>query len=269
MSEAQASTSDDILEVELVEVKDAPTTTEQAKVEAAEDTPAETVTLTKAELQEQKNAVAKKERERSERKASRELQALRDEFESFKAPVKEVPQGKPTLDKFESYDEFTEALTDWKIEQREQLRDQSYQERQAENQRRELQKSFAEKTEKFREATPDYDDVISEISDVELSPAMIESVIDSDVAAELTYYFGKNPQELERINSLSPIGTAREIGKLEAKLTVNPNQATKTSNAPSPISPVTTSKSTVTPDVSKMTDEEWDKWDRQQRYKKG
>ena len=239
MAEAVESPASGEINPELIE--DVPPLSEQANDEGDEETPAETVTLTKAELQEQKNAVAKKERERSERKASREIQALRAEFESLKtAPVREVPQGKPTLDKFDSYDEFTEALTDWKIEQREQIRDQSNNERQAENQRRELQKSFAEKTEKFREATPDYDDVISEISDVELSPAMIEAVIDSDVAAQLTYFFGKNPDELDRINELSPIRLAREIGRLEAQLA---NKPTKQSNAPQPITPVTTRSS--------------------------
>jgi hypothetical protein len=265
----QTSTSDDITQVVEVEVKDAPATTEQAKVETDEETPAETVTLTKDELQAQKNAIAKKEREKAERKSQREIQALRAEFEALKAPPKEVPQGKPTLDQYETYDEFTEALTDWKIEQREVAREQKAKEESSKQQRSEIQKSFADKADKFRAETPDYDDVISEIADVELSEATAVSVIESDLAAQLTYYFGKNPDELERINNLSPFATAREIGKLEAKLTSEPKKQPKQSDAPEPIKPLGASKATVTPDVSKMTDEEWDRYEREQRYKKG
>lgn len=267
---AQPSTSDDITEVVQVEVKDAPAVEEQAKPTTDEDTPAETVTITKDELQAQKNAIAKKEREKAERKSQREIQALRAEFEALKAPpVKEVPQGKPTLDQFESYDDFTEALTDWKIEQREASREQKAKEEANNKQRSDIQKSFADKADKFRAETPDYDDVISDIADVELSEATAMSVLESDLAAQLTYYFGKNPDELERINNLSPFATAREIGKLEAKLSSEPKKQIKQSDAPDPIKPLGASKATVTPDVTKMTDAEWDKYEREQRYKKG
>lgn len=268
-NEVQPSTSDDITQIDAIEVKDAPIVEEQAKTTVDEETPAETVTLTKEELQLQKNAIAKKEREKAERKSQREIQALRAEFEQLKAPQQEVPQGKPTLDKFDSYDEFTEALTDWKIEQREVAREQKAKEEEGNKQRTELQKSFASKADKFRAETPDYDDVISEIADVELSEATAISVIESDLAAQLTYYFGQNPDELDRINNLSPLATAREIGKLEAKLSSAPVKQVKQSTAPDPIKPIGASKATVTPDATKMTDEEWDKWDREQRYKKG
>ena len=220
-------------------------------------------------MQNQKNAIAKREREKAERKSSREIQALRDEFEALKAPKKETPQGKPTLDQFESYDDFTEALTDWKLDQRETVREQKAKEESSNKQRNDIQKSYAEKSDKFRESTPDYDDVIAEIADVELTEATAVSVLESDLAAQLTYYFGKNPDELDRINSLSPLATAREIGKLEASLSSPPKTVPKQSTAPAPITPLGASKSTVVPDVTKMTDAEWDRHERETRYKKG
>lgn len=258
----QNQTSDDI---------DAPTTPELAQEIVAEEvTPVEeTVTLTKAELQEQKNAVAKKERERAERKSSREIQALRDEFNAYKTPPKVAIEGKPTLDQFDSYDEYTEAITDWKLDQRDTVRQQTESKRAEENRLAEAQKSFTEKSEKFRAITPDYDDVMAEIADVELSQGMNEAVIGSDLAAQLAYYFGKNPDEFERINELSPMQIGREIGKLEAKLATDAPKPPKQSNAPEPIKPVGASKSTVTPDVNKMSDAEWDKWDRENKRKKG
>lgn len=267
----QPSTSDDISQVEVVEVKDAPATTEQAKVETVEETPAETVTLTKEELQAQKNAIAKKEREKAERKSQREIQALRAEFEALKAPQKETfaVTGEPTLDQFETFDEYTKAFIRWEMGQANQEREKKAREEESSRQRTKMQTTFAEKTDKFREETPDYDDVIADIADVELSEAIAVSVLESDLAAQLTYYFGKHPDELDRINSLSPLATAREIGKLEAKLSSEPKKQLKQSDAPAPIAPVGTSKATVTPDFTKMTDEEWDRYEREQRYKKG
>jgi len=265
----QPSTSDDISQVELVEVKDAPAPAEQAKTEVDDDTPAETITLTKEELQNQKNAIAKREREKAERKSSREIQALRDEFEALKAPQKAAQEGKPTLDQFESYDEFTDALTDWKIDQREAQRDQKAKEESSNKQRNDIQKSYADKSDKFRESTPDYDDVIAEIADVELTQAFATSVLESDQSAELTYYFGKNPDELDRLNSENQRFVDREMGKLEAKLSSTPKTVPKQSTAPAPITPLGASKSTVVPDVTKMTDAEWDRHERETRYKKG
>lgn len=245
--ETEVSTSDTVN-------TDAPATTEQANVEVAEEAPAETVTLTKAELQEQKNAVAKKERERAERKSTREIQALRAEFEAYKAPPAVVREGKPTLDQFDSYDEFTEAITDWKLDQRDTVRQQAESAREQGAKRGEAQKRFTANADKFRETTPDYDEVMAEIADVELSHGMIEAVIDSDISAQLTYYFGKNQDEFDRINALSPLSAAREIGKIEAKILSKPIQ---TSSAPSPINPVSQSKATITKDPEKMSDEEW------------
>ena len=264
----QPSTSDDINAVELVEVKDAPATTEQANVEVEEEAP-ETVTLTKAELQEQKNAVAKKERERSERKSQREIQALRAEFEAYKAPVKAVSSDEPKLEDYDDYVLFTKAQIRWDRVQADNEREQKTQAEANDRQRTEAQKSFTEKADKFRLATPDFDEVIANIADVELSEAMEISILGSDLAAQLAYYFGENEDDLERINNLSAKQVEREIYRLEGKLASTPTKTIKQSNAPDPIKPLGASKSTVTLDVTKMTDAEWDKHERANRYKKG
>jgi hypothetical protein len=64
---------------------------------------------------------------------------------------------------------------------------------------------------------PDFDAVINR-QDVPLTPAMQQAVYESEEAGELIYYFGKHPEEAARIAKLSPISSAREIGKIENKL---------------------------------------------------
>lgn len=258
----QVSTSDTI-------TNDAPivqdTATEQVEVQEPQ-----TETLTKEQLQEKLNAVGKKEREKSERKFNREMQALRAEFEQVKSakiePVK--VEGKPSLDQYESYDDYTEALADWKYKVNDAEKSAKQEEEKANEYKTELKKSFMGRIEKFKESTPDYDDVVSEISDIDLSKSVFESLAESDLSAELTYYFGKNIDDLERINKLSPLQAAREIGRIEAKLSTPENKPIKKqSSAPDPVSPVGGSKASVSPDTSKFTDAEWDKYYSEQRRK--
>lgn len=254
--------TEEVLAVEVstsdINTTDAPAPTEEAKVEVEKQEP-ETVTLTKSELDEQKNAVAAKERARAERKLQRELQAVEARFNEKLEASKVAPQaieGKPTLDKFETYDEYIDALTDWKIEQK-AIERETKTKVESENQRRsELSKTHLERADKFRSQAHDYDDVIGNLADVDfkVTEDVVDTIMSSDLSAQLTYYFGKDIDELERINELSPLAAAREIGKIEAKLLARPIQ---TSSAPSPINPVTQSKATITKDPEKMTDAEW------------
>lgn len=263
----QPSTSDDI-QRELVEVKDAPIVEEQAKPTIEEEAPAETVTLTKAELQEQKNAVAKRERERSERKSNREMQALRAEFEASKAPAP-VADGKPVLSNFESYDDFTEALTDWKLDQRENASKQKTQQAQSEQQFDDLKEKFATKQDEFRKSTPDYDDVVYEIEDYDFSNTLSIALLESDSSPAILHYLATHLDELDRLNSADERTLNRTLGRLEEKLANTPKPIKQTSNAPTPITPLGASRTTVTPDVTKMTDAEWDAYEQAKRYKKG
>lgn len=98
----------------------------------------------------------------------------------------------------------------------------------------------------FKKSMPDYDDVISEFledhGDIKFSEAIEETLLTSDLSAEIVYHLAKNKPELDRINSLSPVAAARELGKLELKLSKESVseqiEEKKTSKAPTPISPV-------------------------------
>ena len=61
---------------------------------------------------------------------------------------------------------------------------------------------------------------------------------DADNSGDIAYFLGKNTDEASRISKLSTIAQAKEIGKLEVKLTKKPLPASKTTEAPKPIEPV-------------------------------
>jgi hypothetical protein len=253
--------TDDVIETEVSTsdiTNDAPATTEEAKVEVEKQEP-ETVTLTKAELEEQKNAVAAKERARAERKSERAMQAMKADFDARFESLNSTPkvvEGKPSLDKYETYDEYVDALTDWKIDQKSIERESKARVEKENQSRASLMKEHDAREEKARKTMPDYDVVTGNLSDAgfDINPDIGRAIVSSDLSPELIYYFGKDLDELERINNLSPMSAAREIGKIEAMLLAEPIQ---TSSAPNPITPVGQSKATITKDPEKMTDAEW------------
>lgn len=170
---------------------------------------------------------------------------------------REVSQGKPEASKFESYEAYLEALTDWKAEQKFAEREKKTKEDSSKRDRVErLQQAastFEERAEKFREKVEDFDDVVYDES-LPVTQAMSEAILDSDIGPELLYHLGQNPKEAARIARLSPFAAAREIGKLEVKLSTPAPK--KPSNAPDPITPVG-GKEKVTTDMEKIPIGEW------------
>jgi hypothetical protein len=144
--------------------------------------------------------------------------------------------GRPEQKNFETAEDFVEALTDWKLEQRDQKS-------KAQDVQR-SQQAAAQKAEKMFSAAEslgnfDRDEFAEK---VRVTDVMADAILDSDMGAKLLVHFNANPDEATRIANLSPARQAAEIGKLEAKLsTVIP----KVSKAPPPIDPIGGGKATV------------------------
>lgn len=166
-----------------------------------------------------------------------------------KAPAKETLEGKPKADDFEDHSDYIEALTDWKLEQKEKAKEAA---KKAEDLKSDYQKQLDKHNEKIREfkkAQEDYEEVITEFieehGDLKFSVALEDSILASDVGPQLVYHLAKNKEELDRINSMSALAAAREIGKLEARLSKKSesNIQKKQSKAPAPIEPVNSGRS--------------------------
>lgn len=153
---------------------------------------------------------------------------------------KKESEGRPDANDYDSYDDYIEALVDWKsekkLEHRERLREQD-------RQKSEYEKTVSQHQERlksFRESHPDFDDYLEEIK-MPISPAVESLLIGSEKGPELMYALAKNVKEYERINSLPPVLAAMELGKFSAQFL---NQSTpgvgksKITNAPAPINTV-------------------------------
>lgn len=213
---------------------------EQATPEV-ETKPEAEKTFTQAELDE----ILAKRLAKAERKAQRE--ADRRIADALKQPPKEPQQQtteKPSAEQFKNTDgtydseRYIEAVAEWKAKQivQDTLNSREKAEREAKQRQQVEQRTQAwqEAEDSARDKYEDFDEVAYNPR-LPISDAMAEAIQTSEVGPDLAYYLGKNPEEASRIAKLSPFIAAKELGKLEVKLSSAPP---KTSKAPAPHKPL-------------------------------
>lgn len=99
-----------------------------------------------------------------------------------------------------------------------------------------LQERGAALEEQKVDARTNYADFDTVFSSAYIPPHVAQIVIESDQAADVAYHLGKNPAVARQIAAMNPVQAAREIGRIEATLTL-PKPKTQ-SAAPDPITPV-------------------------------
>ena len=249
----------------LAEVDSAPTTDVTATPEVAENMPevaekqnneAAEKTYTQAEI----DAMISKRLAREQRKWEREQQQRSAETQIVKAA--------PTafVDQFESPEAYAEAMAYQKAEE-------LLAKREAAKQQSQVLESYQEREDAARDKYDDFE-LVAYNPKLPITDVMAETIQSSDIGPELAYYLGTNPKDAERISRMSPLAQAKEIGKIEAKLSDNP-PVKKTTSAPAPISPVTARSSgspafdTTDPRSTKtMTDSQWIEAERKRQMKK-
>jgi len=180
------------------------------------------------------------------------------------AKVEPISEGKPKQEDFKSHEEWIEAVTDWKIEQRERQAQEKAKEAEAKAQFQTQIERYQQGVEAAREKFDDYDDVIDAASEVTMSVAVRQAILESD-NNELAYHLAKDVKEFKRICALPPIAAAREIGKFEAKLLKDQApeveaKEIKPSKAPPPITPVGAKGKGSVKDPDEMSYQEFKKW---------
>lgn len=224
------------------------TASSETVIETPEATPVE---APKTFTQEELDAAIGKRLAREQRKWERSAQAA-------SAP----PVNVPPVDQFESVEAYAEARALAIAEQREKQRQQS-----------ELVESYHEREEEARGKYEDFEQVAYNPK-LPITAVMAETIQSSDVGPEVAYYLGSNPKEAARIAKLSPFLQAKEIGRIEAKLTEAP-PVKKVSSAPAPFAPVTARNSgapafdTTDPrSIKTMSTSDWIAADRARQMKK-
>ena len=228
--------------------------TEEAKADEVE-TPADEKKFTQKELDEiiQKRIV--KEAARAERRA---LKVYAEKLERMSQPAQQQePQrsdnGKPTSDQYRNVDDYVEALTEWKLGQKEAESKRASEQAQSKQLLTKVEKVYAEaeKISGFDRAS--FDAMFDELpKDAQTNIAM--TILESDIPGKILAHLHANPDVAEKLAELSPTRQAAEIGKLEAKLSTV--SVTK-SKAPAPISPIGSRGGSASGDLARMSMEDY------------
>jgi hypothetical protein len=121
---------------------------------------------------------------------------------------------------------------------------------------KDLQEDFQDRAEETAKAIPDFEKVIRDARDAPVAPHVAMQVLESEKGPLLQYHFAKNPDALERLNRMTAMQAAREIGRLEASLSI-PRPRTKTA-APAPDSPVRGAAASKPSSITNFKD--FEKW---------
>jgi hypothetical protein len=249
----------------LAEVDSAPAPEVTATPENAESTP-EVVENQNETTEEKKysqaeiDAMIGKRLAREQRKWEREQQQRAAETQIVKA----APAA--SADQFESPEAYAEALAYQRAEE-------LIAKREAAKQQSQILESYQEREDAIRDKYDDFEQVAYNPK-LPITNVMAETIQSSDIGPELAYYLGSNPKDAERISRMTPLAQAKEIGKIEAKLSNDP-PVKRTTSAPAPISPVTARSSgapshdTTDPrSIKSMTTSQWIEAERARQIKK-
>lgn len=250
--------------LELSAVDAAPVADATAAPAPVDNQPDESTTeASKSFTQEELDAIVGKRLAREQRKWEREQAQRVADLEARKA----VTVAPPDVNDFDNAQAYAEALAERKAQEMLTRRETA-------KQQAALLDVYHEKEEDARTRYDDFEQVAYN-PNLPVTDVMAQTIQSSDNGPDVIYWLGSNPKEAGRIAALPPILQAREIGRIEAKLAASP-PVKKTSNAPSPIAPLASSRSSGKPaydttdprSVKNMSTSEWIEAERMRQIKK-
>lgn len=201
-------------------------------------------------------------RREAERRADQLLAMLEQTTQAQRAPQPQAEpkpaQGRPVLESFESYEEFSEALADWKVEQKFAEREQR---QQAETAAQAAKRQQAEFSTRIREAATRAPELIDLVNDdtLPVSPAMGDVIRSVANGPDVLLYLHQNREEAARLYDMPPHVAAFELGRLAAG--IQPPQPRRVTVPPKPINTLGGGASPTPFDPSTIKDgDEYKRW---------
>jgi len=161
------------------------------------------------------------------------------------ARFKAMP-GVPTVDQFDAYEDYSMAMATFVSDVRDEERQAQRQERDEQSRVQRYQASldtaWTDRLTAARDKNPNLDAELN--PDTPMSLPMQHLVKDSPLGIELLQWLSAHPDESQRLSTLHPADTYREMGKLEGRLEAASSSrgpARVVSSAKAPIKPLGTS----------------------------
>ena len=207
------------------------------------------------------------------RERDRKLADLEQAYAKIQAAqvqTKREPVAKPNIDNFETNEDYTEALLDWKIAETNSKREEQAAIQMEMSKQAEINGKFEEKRSKTMdkgfEKYDDFHSVVCGMPASIMTETVAKAIVETSNSEDVAYFLGNNLSEAQRIANMSPIQLAIEIGSISTKLKNKPK--IKESSASDPIKTVSGTKSSVDKLPSEMTDKEYTKYRRERVAKR-
>jgi hypothetical protein len=222
-------------EEEVAEIEE-PTASEEEEV-SGEDTPAEP-----EEVEQRPSGIQKRINELT--RARYEEKRRADELERrlhevYTKPVETTTsESPPKEDDFDTYEAYMAEFARYEARQEFQRLQKTTEAQKQEAKKKETESQFASRVEKLKaDGNMKYDDFIDVTTAMPLTRDTLSAVMESDIGHDILYHLANHPDEAQEIAGMSVHGQALAVGRLEMKL----KQPTKkTTKAPAPIDPVST-----------------------------
>lgn len=167
---------------------------------------------------------------RSRREAEREAEYWRARAQGSAAqtPAKAAAATQPpTRDDYESDEQYIDALTDYKVDQKINDREQKQTQVQAQVSKA---SAWQAKLESARTEIENFDSVLNS-NEAPVAAHVADLIMEHDQGAKVAHHLALHPEELEKINAMSPAKAAFEIGKLATKFEAAPTPASSSKPA--------------------------------------
>lgn len=154
------------------------------------------------------------------------------------------PAGPPKQEGYETYEQYIDALTDWKLEQALAKRSAIEQRERQQQAQQQVLDGWHQRVGQFKTINTDFDDALEAVSHIAIPPVLGHALMSSEEGPRLAYELARQPEMLDAITRLEPLAQLRALGKFEAGLAAAavPVQAApprrQVSQAPEPIRPV-------------------------------
>lgn len=204
----------------------------------------------KARQAEERAQAAERRAEEAERKAKElEAKANPKPVEKIDDEIGPEPKATDYTDAFEYAKDFAKWSTD------KALKDRDAQEaaKVKEQEREKVVSEWSKRVEATKEDFPDYDAMLAS-SEVGVSDAVKDALIESELGPRILYEFASNPDIVEKLNKMKIMDQLKEIGKLEIRLAkeekkeeTKPEPVREVKKAPAPIVPARGTKTADNP----------------------
>lgn len=135
-------------------------------------------------------------------------------------PIAEAAAPKPTPDQFPSYEDFVEALADWKADQKLNKIETDKAAKAAEASQQNAQKAVFDKyNERIEEAKERYDDFEEVVGKAALIPNEVAlAIVELENGPDVAYYLGKNTAICKELMNMSILKALTKIGSISQNL---------------------------------------------------